>query len=74
MNIEQASFLGLVGSGLSIAAFCGLTAVGIVFVRVLDLIEGYFMRMAGRYGTAKAVVARSEQPASQASRLPESSL
>ena len=45
MNIEQASFFGLIGSGLSIAAFCGLTVVGILFVRVLDFIEGYFARV-----------------------------
>ena len=74
MNVEQASFLGLVGSGLSIAAFCGLTFVGILFVRVLDLIEGHFTRMAGRHSTARAVVVRSEQPAAQAFRLPESQL
>ena len=72
MNIEQASVLGLVGSGLSIAAFCSLTLVGILFVRVLDLIEGHCIRMAGRYGVAKAVVVRAEEPGSHASRLPES--
>jgi hypothetical protein len=73
MNIEQASFLGLVGSGLSIAAFCSLTLLGILFVRVLDFIEGHCIRMAGRYGTAQAVVVRSEHPASQVSRPPETS-
>ena len=71
MNIEQASFLGLVGSGLSIAAFCSLTVVGILFVRLLDLIEGHFIRMSVRHGAAKAVVVRSQQPASEASLLPE---
>ena len=41
MNIELASYLGLVGSGLTIAALFGLTLIGILFVRLLDGIERY---------------------------------
>ena len=41
MNIELASYLGLVGSGLTIAALFGLTLIGILFVRLLDGIEHY---------------------------------
>ena len=41
MNIELASYLGLVGSGLTIAAVFGLALIGILFVRLLDGIEHY---------------------------------
>jgi hypothetical protein len=44
MNIELASYLSLIGSGVAIAAFIGMTFVGIIFVRLLDGIEGYCAR------------------------------
>jgi hypothetical protein len=46
MNIELASYLSLIGSGLAIAAFIGMTFVGIIFVRLLDGIEAYCARRA----------------------------
>jgi len=55
MNLEQASFLGLIGSGLSVAAFCALTLAGILFVWLLDLIERHCARIAMRWREAKAI-------------------
>jgi hypothetical protein len=46
MNIELASFLSLIGSGVAIAAFVGMTLLGIIFVRLLDGIECYCARRA----------------------------
>jgi hypothetical protein len=47
MNIEElASCLSLIGSGLAIAAVVGMTFVGIIFVRLLDGIEGFCVRQA----------------------------
>jgi hypothetical protein len=60
LNIEWASYVGLVGTGLSIAAFFGLTAVGILFVRLLDGIEGYCHRVGVRWNKTKAIVSGSE--------------
>jgi hypothetical protein len=54
MNIELASYLGLIGSGVAIAAFFVLTLVGIFFVRLLDAIEGYCTRAAMRWKKANA--------------------
>jgi hypothetical protein len=56
MNLEQASLLGLIGSGLSIAAFCSLTVVGILFVRLLDFFEGYCTNLAARWRQARAIL------------------
>jgi hypothetical protein len=55
MDLEQASFLGLIGSGLSVAAFFGLTLAGILFVWLLDLIEGHCARIAMRWRKAKVI-------------------
>jgi hypothetical protein len=41
MNVELASYVGLIGSGLAIATFFGLSLIGILFVRLLDSIERY---------------------------------
>src|SRR5579862_3161067 len=71
MNLEQASFLGLIGSGLSIAAFCGFTLVGILFVQLLDTVEGHFKRFADRRSSGKAVLPASEYPAAGATSLLE---
>ena len=46
MNMELASCLSLIGSGVAIAAFVGMTFVGIIFVRLLDGIECYCARRA----------------------------
>jgi hypothetical protein len=54
MNTELASYLGLIGSGVAIAAFFVLTLVGIYFVRLLDGIEGYCTRAAMRCKKANA--------------------
>jgi hypothetical protein len=60
MNVESASYLGLVGSGLSIAAFFGLTAMGILFVRLLDGIKGYCRHVEIRWKKTKALVSGLE--------------
>jgi hypothetical protein len=49
MDTEQASYLGLIGSGLAIAAFFGLTLIGILFVRMLDSIERHCTLTAMRW-------------------------
>jgi hypothetical protein len=69
MNAEQASFFGLIGSGLSIAAFCGLTLIGIMFVQVLDIVEGHFTRLAGRLATTDGVMPISEYDGSEPPNL-----
>ncbi len=60
MNLDQASFLGLIGSGLSIAAFCGLTSIGILFVSLLDRIDGYCARVVVGRVAPKVVPPRLE--------------
>jgi hypothetical protein len=55
MSIEVASNFGLIGSGLAIGAFFGLTVIGILFVRVLDGIEGYGARIAVRWNETNAI-------------------
>ena len=54
MNMELASYLGLIGSGVAIVAFFVLTLIGIFFVRLLDGIEGYCTRAAMRWNKANA--------------------
>jgi len=69
MNLELASYLSLVGSGLALAAFFGITVIGILFVRVLDGIEGYCMRVAVQWDKAKAVAPAVHYSADRALRI-----
>ena len=55
MNVELASYLGLIGSGVAIAAFFVLTLVGFFFVRLLDGIEGYCTRAAIQWKKMNAI-------------------
>jgi hypothetical protein len=48
VNTELASYLGLVGPSIAIAAFSAFTLIGIFFVRLLDSIEGFCTRAAIR--------------------------
>jgi hypothetical protein len=67
MNIELASYLGLIGSGLAIAAFFGLTLIGILFVRMLDGIERYCALAAMRWNRTKETeVAEHRESSSRA--------
>jgi hypothetical protein len=66
MNIELASYLGLMGSGVAIVAFFVLTLVGIFFVRLLDGIEGYCTRAAMRWKKTNAIHSGLEYSAGEA--------
>ena len=54
MNMELASYLGLIGSGVAIVAFFVLTLIGIFFVRLLDGVEGHCTRAPMRWKKANA--------------------
>jgi hypothetical protein len=58
MDMELASYFGLIGSGLALLALFMLTAMGILFVRLLDAIEGWCARVALRWSETKAIVPR----------------
>jgi hypothetical protein len=55
VNIELASYLGLIGPGITIAAFSALTLIGIFFVRLLDGVEGFCTRAAIRWNKTNAI-------------------
>jgi hypothetical protein len=62
----RAAYLGLVGSGVAIAAFFVLTLVGIFFVRLLDGIEGYCTHAATWWKKTNAIRSGLENSAGEA--------